>query len=255
MFGLLPLCLCLFAAGSEPAFHNVTCEGHYRKHLQGACIDGREAIFWSFTDVLVKTDRQGRLLKQVPVASHHGDLCYENGKLYVAVNLGKFNEPPGKADSWVYVYDAADLRELARHPVPEVVHGAGGMACHAGRFMVVGGLPADIEENYVYEYDRDFRFVRRHVIASGQTYRGIQTVAYAQGSWWFGCYGTPKILLKTDEEFRLQGRYEFNCSIGIVPLADGAFLVGVGNAEKGEGRTGRLVRARPDPHQGLKLED
>jgi len=39
------------------------------------------------------------------------------------------------------VFDAADLKLLSKHKIPEVVHGAGGMAYHGGRFFVVGGLP------------------------------------------------------------------------------------------------------------------
>ena len=93
------------------------------------------------------------MLHKVPVANHHGDLCLHDGKLYVAVNLGKFNDPAGNADSWVYVYRADDLAFVARHAVPEVFHGAGGIGMHGGRFFVVGGLPDDIRENYVYEYD------------------------------------------------------------------------------------------------------
>ena len=63
----------------------------------------------------MKTDRSGIVQNIIPVANHHGDLCYHDGKLYVAVNLGRFNEPAGRVDSWVYVYDAVTLEELARH--------------------------------------------------------------------------------------------------------------------------------------------
>ncbi|MBM4075447.1 MAG: hypothetical protein FJ267_07370, partial [Planctomycetes bacterium] len=69
----------------------MTCEGTYQHHLQGICSDTKEAIYWSFTTTLVKTDLNGTLLKKVPVANHHGDLCFHEGKLFVAVNLGNFN--------------------------------------------------------------------------------------------------------------------------------------------------------------------
>jgi len=245
--------LALGVLGGEGNFQAVDCEGVYPKHLQGICTDNRDSIFWCFTDVLVRTDRQGRVLCKVPVASHHGDLCFQDGKLYVAVNLGEFNQPPGRADSWIYVYAADDLRELARHAVPEVVHGAGGIGCLGGRFMGVGGLPPDVEENYVYEYDQDFRFCKRHVIASGYTLMGIQTATYADGCWWFGCYGTPKILLKTDESFRLLGRYEFDCSLGIVGQPQGGLLVASGRSVKGQGCTGRAAQAHADGQQGLAM--
>jgi len=235
-------------------YQPASCEGTYAGHLQGICLDGKGAIYWSFTDALVKTDAVGKVLKKTAVANHHGDLCYHDGKLYVAVNLGKFNEPPGKADSWVYVYAADNLSELARHPVPEAVHGAGGIGCHAGRFMVVGGLPPGTDENYVHEYGPDFRFIRTHVIQSGYTLMGIQTAEFINGCWWFGCYGNPRILLKTDESFRLVGRYEVDCALGLAGLPNGGLLIGRGANDGRKTYVGRVVLARADEAKGLVVE-
>ena len=240
----------------QPPFHAVECEGVYPKHLQGFCTNDQDAIFWCFTTVLVKTDAKGRVIKQVPVASHHGDLCYKDGRVYVAVNLGKFNEPAGKEDSWVYVYDAGTLAEIARHPVPELVHGAGGMAYHNGSFIIIGGLPPGVNENYVYEYDEAFKFRTRHVLASGYTLMGIQTVTHADGAWWFGCYGKPAELLRSDEKFQFNGKWEFNASVGIAPLDRGRFLIAQNTAVMADdGKTklnkARLVIARADEKAGL----
>jgi hypothetical protein len=250
----LSLVIALFAASTLPAaeFHNVTCEGSYPHHLQGICVD-QGAIFWSFTTTLVKTDLDGQLKKKVPVANHHGDLCFRDGRLYVAVNLGKFNDPQGHADSWVYVYNASDLSLVTKHPVQEVFHGAGGIGFRDGHFFVVGGLPDDVQENYVYEYDQGLRFVKKHVIRSGHTHLGIQTATFASGRWWFGCYGDPKILLVTDVAFNLQGRYQFDCSLGIAGLPDGRFLSAGGRTEKGKGCTGHVKLAIPDEKSGLKF--
>lgn len=236
------------------SLHATACEGSYPRHLQGICTNNRDAIYWCWTDALVKTDAQGRILKQVPVADHHGDLCYHNGRVYVAVNLGKFNQPAGKADSWVYVYDGSTLAEHARHPVPELVHGAGGIACHEGKFIVVGGLLPGVNENYLYEYDEAFKFRARHVLASGYTLMGIQTATFAGDSWWFGCYGEPKILLRADQNYRLTGKWEFNASVGIVPLDPKRFLIGQNTMVKGQGNQGRVVIAREDANAGLVLE-
>ena len=232
-------------------FQDVACEGDYQHHLQGVCTDEAEAIFWSFTTELVKTDRQGRVLRKIPVANHHGDLCFSEGKVFVAVNLGRFNDPEGNADSWIYVYDAESLEELAKHEVQEVFHGAGGIGVRDGHFFVVGGLPDGVEQNYVYEYDEAFRFVKKHIIESEWTRLGIQTAAWHDGSWWFGCYGSPKILLKTDAEFQLLGRYELDCSLGIVGVAKDRLLVAKGpRTESGRCR-GTLYLARPDENLGL----
>ncbi len=230
----------------------VLCEGRYPKHLQGVCVN-EERIFWSFTTTLVMTDFDGKLLKSIPVADHHGDLCYAAGKVYVAVNLGKFNDPNGNADSWVYVYDAESLEELERHAVQEVFHGAGGIGRSDGHFFVVGGLPDNVEENYVYEYDDRLQFVKKHVIASGHTRMGIQTATFANNLWWFGCYGDPKILLVTDASFqRLQGRFEFDCSLGIVGLPSGKLVVASGQCVPELGCSGTVRTTRPNRTYGLE---
>ncbi|MFA6240720.1 MAG: hypothetical protein WC655_07320 [Candidatus Hydrogenedentales bacterium] len=227
-------CLCLAIAIvslSACAAERIDCPGQYGGHLQGVVTDSADgnpaAIFWSFTVDLVKTDAKGQLLKAINVPTHHGDLAYHDGKLYAAVNLKLFNEEPGKADSWVYVYDANDLSLLSKHAVPEVVHGAGGMEFRNGHFYIVGGLPTGYAENYVYEYDANFTFVKRHIIASGHTEKGIQTVAYFNGAWWFGCYGEPELLLKADETFQFLAKYEEDWAIGIAPFTQGTCLRGV----------------------------
>lgn len=232
-------------------FKKIDCVGGYGGHLQGVCADDETNIYWSFTTQLVKTDSSGKILRQVKMPTHHGDLCHHDGKIYVATNLGEFNQPAGKADSWVYVYDAHSLELLAKHPVQEAVHGAGGMEYHDGRFFVVGGLPGDIEVNYVYEYDPDFKFLKQHIIESGQTYLGIQTAAFSDGNWWFGCYGSPQELLRTNAEFQEPKRFPYFASYGIVPVSPGKFLIGRGKKEAA-GQIGWLVPAISDPNVGMK---
>ena len=238
-------------AEQNPAFANVKCEGDYLHHLQGVCTNEADAIFWSFTTELVKTNRAGRVLKKIPVAYHHGDLCFHGDKVYVAVNLGRYNDPEGN-DSWVYVYNPETLEFLSKQATPEVIHGAGGIGVMEDRFYVVGCLPDGVEENYVYEYDTELQFIKKHVVRSGWTQVGIQTAVYHDGAWWFGCYGSPKILLKTDAKFRMLGRYEFDCSMGIVGVARDRLLVAKG-PRTSEGRyLGSLHLAQPDATSGLK---
>ncbi len=215
---LLALLLGGLAQGEE-----ILCEGTYKGHLQGVDADADGHLFWSFTTVLLKTDATGKVLASVPVPNHHGDLACDGGKVFVAMNLGKFNQPAGRADSWVYVYSADDLSLLGTYPVPEVVHGAGGMARKGEGWLIIGGLPEGTEENYAYEYDAEFRFIEPHVIASGYTLLGIQTACRVPDGWYFGCYG--KRLLRVDDSFRLTGSYPFDAAIGIIPRGDGRFLI------------------------------
>jgi hypothetical protein len=241
-------------SAESTAFRPISCAGDYQFHLQGVAA-GDDALYWCFTSELVKTGPDGKLEKKISVPGHHGDLCYRDGRIYVAVNLGKFNRAAGEADSWVYVYRADDLSLVTRHALPETVHGAGGIAYGDGRYLVVGGLPNDQEENLVFEYDEEFKFVAKHALKSGHTLLGIQTAAFADGRWWFGCYGDA--LLTADRKLSTVQRFEFDAAIGLVPLADGRFLVarGGGKGEKPARRyTGRLVAAKVDAAQGLVTE-
>ncbi len=238
-------------AAPKSVFTNVACQGDYRHHLQGVCTDEVDAVYWSFTTELVKTDLNGRVLRKIPVVNHHGDLCFHGGKLFVAVNLGRFNDPEGNADSWVYVYNAETLELLEKHATQEVFHGAGGIGVVDGRFYVVGGLPDGVEENYVYEYDANFQYVRKHVIKSGWTQLGIQTATYHDGKWWFGCYGSPQILLTTDAKFRLPARFEFDCSLGIVGVSEDRLLVAKGPRTPAGRCLGSLHLVHPDAKNGL----
>lgn len=206
----------------------VGLSGVYPGHLQGVCTNARDAIYWSMTTDLVKTDVSGNVVRQIPVTSHHGDLCYADGKIYVAVNLGLFNDAAMRSDSWVYVYDADDLSLLARHPIADVVYGAGGIAFANGRFIVVGGLPDGMGENYIYDCDRDFSTIRKITLATGATYKGIQTAAFDGEHWWFGCYGKPdftEVLIRTDRTFGAIEKFAFDGSTGIVPLDRDTLLV------------------------------
>ncbi|MEZ6044810.1 MAG: hypothetical protein R3C11_04365 [Planctomycetaceae bacterium] len=199
---------------------------------------------------MVKTDLSGKIIKEIPVVSHHGDCCYVDGKVYVAVNKGQFNNPEGKSDNWVYVYDAETLTE-SQHEVQEVFHGAGGMAYHDGKFLIVGGLPTDVPVNYLYEYDRDLKFVKKHELKSGWTLLGIQGAAYADNHWWFACYGGH--LLKVNNELEMVGRYDFECGYGILGLGDNQYYIARGSRNDARMNEGHLLHAVPDEQTGLKI--
>jgi hypothetical protein len=239
------------ATAAEPiVYEPAHCEGTYGGHLQGLDIDGEGHIFWSFTVAIVKSDRSGKIVWRVDAPSHQGDLVYHDGRVYVAVNLGRFNDPQRRADSWVYVYDADDLSLISKHEIDDVVYGAGGMAQHDGRFLVVGGLPGDCEVNHLYEYDAEFRLLAHHELKSDQTFLGIQTATYAEGYWWFGCYGQPAEMLKVDHDFQMVGRYTLDCSLGVAPIGKQRFFLGRGACADGACQGWTLI-ARPDTEAGL----
>jgi hypothetical protein len=117
----------------------------------------------------------------------------------------------------------------------------------------VGGLPIGSKENYVYEYDEQFALKKRHVLESGYTFLGIQTAAFAEGSFWFGCYGSPRILLRTDENLKLTGKWPLDASLGVVGIADGKLLLAGGIRYEDKKYGGALSVAIPDENLGLKV--
>lgn len=210
-------------------------ERNYGGHLQGMTTDYKQYLFWSHTTQLVKTDLNGKILKVVNVPTHHGDLAYFKGKLYVAVNLGKFNEEPGQENSWVYEFDAKDLELIQKIPVPELVHGAGGIAIHNKQVMIVGGLPDNgkYNKNFIYEYNLNFEFQKKHELPTGYTHLGIQTACYSYGYWYFGCYGNEvkklkPVVLKTKDskagKLELIKIYDADMSHGLIGLSEDEFI-------------------------------
>ena len=221
----------------------ICCDGEYQRHLQGVATDG-ESLYWSFTDVILRTDRTGKILASQRAPSHQGDLCFKDGVVYVAVNRGRFNQE-NEAVSEVSSYDAKTLKPLKTWPLKDMPHGAGGMTSKGDRFFVVGGLPATHECNYVYEYTSDFRLVKRHELNSGFTLMGIQTAEFEDGNFFFGIYGgkgNPPGVLKVSPDFGSCERFTGFGSIAIIKL-DGKFYTGRATRNPDtKGQQGAVVR-------------
>ena len=255
---VLPFVAALFAACTVLAQlpDKIVCEGDYGGHLQGVATDG-ESIYWSFTVAVVKTDLSGNILASRKAPSHQGDMCYKDGVVYVAVNLGKFNTET-RGVSQVTAYDAKTLEPLKTIPLHEMPHGAGGMTWKGDKFYIIGGLPLKHEKNYVYEYTSDFTFVKRHDLDTGFTWMGIQTAAYEDGTFYFGIYGSkgdPSGVLACPGDLSSWKRYTCGGSVGILKL-DGAYYVGSSPTDKKTGRrTGYLTRQKafPDPQKAFSL--
>lgn len=223
----------------------IVCPGEYRGHLQGIAVGGK-SIYWGFSHDLVRTGFDGRILAKRAVPYHSGDPCWHEGRLYVPVCLSGFNrklKAGAVSKNYVYIFDA-DLKLLDKRHIPEVEFGAGGIAVRNGRFFVVGGRPDGLPGNTIYEYDADFKLLARHE-ANFDSAKGIQTVNYASGKWYFGCYGTRGLTVETDEEFRVTRRLRPGGSIGLAILPGGKVLVGelvkVGSHKRG-GAAARVVR-------------
>lgn len=222
---------------------DIHCPGAYDGHLQGIAVDAHGSIYWSFTVALVKTASDGTLLQQIVVPGHHGDLWVEGDMVYVVFNQPASNGEPGARDSWICAYKTDDLSSVWKKEVPEVVRGAGGLAMHNGHFFVVSGrLWKGHDESYVYEYDGDCVFLKRHLLRIGNNHLGIQTMAYADGAWWFGCYGNPPKTVHANEDFSIEREFDYDCSLGIAPAPGGGFYIGHGKRNEERKNVGWLIR-------------
>ena len=189
----------------------------YRYHLQGTASDGN-SIFWTFTDVLVKTDMQGNLVKEIQVPSHHGDCCVEGGKLYVSTHM---NWPRKDATSWIYVYDCADLAFVTKYPLAEYdQRGVDGITFHDGHFYIcIGKDPKDMTPfNLVIRTTPDFQIVQK-IEVPGTTVYGIQTLNWAGGFFWCGNYGRENTHTQQwDRDFKAVVDHRLDLSTGCIPL-------------------------------------
>ena len=243
MFARFAVC---FGAETAPKLKygtRMVCSGEYPGHLQGLATDGG-AIYWVFTRLVVKTDFGGRLLAKAKLPHHGGDPCWHDGKLYIPLCGSGFNRKPkpgALSRNYVDVFDA-DLKQLKRYPIPELEYGAGGIAVRDGHFFVVGGRPKDLPGNTVYEYDGDFKLLRRHEV-DFDSLKGIQTIDFAFGKWYFGCYGTKGMTIEMDENFRVLRKVRPGTAFGMIPLANDLVLIGQSVRSKVHKRSSGAARA------------
>lgn len=196
----------------------IKCKGLHEGHLQGVDAQGTN-IWWSFTRKIVRTDLDGNVLASCFARSHQGDLCVKGDTLYVAVNHGSFSKE-NKGNSFVYSFDAMTLKQKKIWKL-DVPMGAGGMTWKDDRFYVVGGLVRTLKCNYVYEYDTDFKLIKRHELKSGYTVAGIQTATFIDGDFLFGIYGgkgNPSGILRCSSDFKRIRRYRRDGSLGIASV-------------------------------------
>lgn len=212
-----------YVASAETAIRQnaIECGGLYRGHVQGAVSDSTN-IWWSFTSDLVKTDLSGHVLASVDVGWHHGDICVLDGRVYAAVERGHFNAS-GRSQSAVICYSADTLEKLQEWSLAETIYGAGGITAANGFFYIVGGLPPDGAENLIFQYDKAFHLVKKHVLNTGYTRFGIQTISFVDGKFLLGFYGNkddPAGTFVCDADFSTFTRCVPDCSNGVFAIGE-----------------------------------
>ena len=187
------LLLATAAVASAAGLSPIICDGVYPYHLQGVATDGTN-LFWSFTSVLVKTDKAGMVLAKDEIClgdGHMGDLCCKGGKVFVGMNMGRDGRG-WKKDDEVWQYDGEGMKREKAFPTPHTIWCNNGIEWFDGYFWLIGSIPKFSEYNIVFKYNPDFRFCGARLVASGWTNLGVQTICRYGDVVLFGCYGTPK---------------------------------------------------------------
>ena len=167
---LLYCLICAAAFGGANGDGTVRFTGEsFKRHMQGLAA-AADRIYWSHTDRLAVTDTAGSYIKLVEADHHHGDICINGGKLYAAVNKGKFNRESG-AENFVYVYDL-DLNLLEVVPIDFMPQGLGAIEFSDGSFYLGGGALKDAKlskSTSVQRISNSKRFLRfrRTIPSSG----------------------------------------------------------------------------------------
>lgn len=222
----------------------IALEGSYPGHLQDVWMSG-DTIWWAHTEFLVKTDRNGRILRKAEVGGHHAGLEVKDGRLYTAVCA--FNgEPRGQTTPQCHVmvgeYDAETLERIKMH-VLDINDRAGSFCFLADGTFLVGCLrhpalkPTEVKFHHI---GRDNKLIRTHVVDVGQKVPlGIEVIRRDGDDLYLFIYGGPIVKLDA-KTFAVTGRYEsFGRQCGFARDGDAAWI---GETTRKGLWTSRLVR-------------
>jgi len=225
---------------------------HQLYHVQGFA-KGKEHMYFSFTDTMVKTTMEGTIRCQVEVEGGHlGDCDYYDGKIYASYGAYPKN---GEAVEWsdfeVWVFDVKDLHLIERIPLtkcreyifdPDDVRGFRGVDGTTIAPDPVTGEPKIFtaallkgEERFgslILQFGMDGSFERDHYIPIGNTNLGFQNLDYCweTGEFWTTTYLADKPFQPKESLFCLSGdlktvreKYCYYSGTGFEALPDGEF--------------------------------
>lgn len=208
LFTIAACCACALFA-QELNFRPVTVEPRFPGHCQGICCDA-DFIYLSFTKTIIKVDYHSKFIAETPIASHAGDICLVDDKIYISQSLRGKN--PG---GYIVVMDN-NLQLLQTIPLPQTPK-PDGIAFLANHFYLANDTFGRESHplNHVHQYDRDFKFLQSYNLEIGDTKYGGQAMAGGQESLWLGFYSNTRIV-QADHNLAVQAKLSRpNCSEGI----------------------------------------
>ena len=169
VFIIFVSCLCPVFAGLPYEGHylytitmNIVAECDYPGSSQGVTTDGTY-IYVSSSSEIYKYFKNGTLISSVsnPDGGHWGDLCYANGKLYIAWCENASEIP---TISGVYVYNASNLAFIQKYNITANA-GAGTITYNPtnNHFYVGEACPGYTYYDHFREYDENFTLIASYV--------------------------------------------------------------------------------------------
>ncbi len=238
---------------------------HQNCHMQGFTSDAtREYMYWSFTDSLVKTNKNGTMICQVHVGGgHFGGLDWHDGKIYVSYM--KYPSPWTYFEDWrgfqIYVYEDKNLQLLRIIDIQECMEmkknkadgfqGIDGVAFgrvpgEEGDQMLVAVALETGEEygNQMFlEIDEETAHIKRiFKIPAGNKVYGIQNLDYEAdtGCYWFTTYDGGKPYMEKETLYcvdpdmhTVRARYSISTPYGFEARGNGEYMLSLINGKNG----------------------
>ncbi len=219
-------------------------------HMQGFATDLEKGVmYFSCTNILIKTDLDGNELKRAEVfGGHLGDICFCEGKIY-----GTLLGTPKHGDPWnawtSYIVDIFDeelnlleqkevgyMTETVAGENPYGLNAIDGITVAHGHLFIACSI--ETGEQYVnqvvLEHTLDVEFVKLHAFEVGNTPFGIQNLSYdaEQDCMWITVYGPAKpyqakeVLYKVNIDLSAYTeKYKISTPYGFQPLGDGLYYL------------------------------
>lgn len=220
---------------------NVACDGIYPLHLQGVDMNEKGEYFWSYTSTIVKTDAQGKVLKSITVADHHGDVVCWNGKIYVtAAIIHNYNK--GAEKTHMCIYNQDDLTMVDKFIIPGA-NGFDGITRTPNGFLIAAEPQPviDATQSDLIEFDNNFNIIARHTVITPPVYWGAQNLTRYGDGYLASYYGD--LVYKLDKNFNVVDIYKCRAAYGLI-----------GNYNKGIATAFHTIEDRPRYAAALELK-
>lgn len=214
----------------------------YYSHLQGIAAD-ETGVYWTFTDVLVKTDYKCNVLKEVKLSPHMGDICMVDGDIFVATDFRKPEDIAANNNKKSAVLQFSKDLVLKKKHTLDIAYGIDGITFCNGKFYIAPGLgKTPKKETMIMVFDRDFKLLKEVRFKTGASMKyGAQNLTAINGFILASYYDDGKCSFILDPEtFKIAATTELRPSTGFTSVPEkisgnkNTFLIGRLRGKRGD---------------------